>query len=53
MELLILHLQFILAVVAAVFLAWIAYRLIHCCDLINCDEDETEANAMTPGREEE
>lgn len=30
-------------------LAWIAYRIYRHDCFLNCDEDETEANAMTPG----
>lgn len=45
-----LHIKFILLVSGGCFLAWIAYRMARYDCFLNCDEDETEANAMTPGK---
>lgn len=44
-----LHIKFILLVAGGCLLAWIAYRIYRHDCFLNCDEDETEANAMTPG----
>ena len=48
-----LHIKFILLVTGGCLLAWIAYRVWRRDCFLNCDEDETEANAMTPGKNDE
>lgn len=53
MDELFLHLKFIAQVSLGVFFAWIAYRIYRHDCFMNCDEDEIEANAMTPGRFDE